>query len=121
MPSSYSLDLRERVMSDFDKGMSVEAVARKYSISRRVIFQWRDLRDETGELTPRKGKTGPKPKLDSFRNEILSAIESNPSITLEELKANLELPGCVQTLWHSLRRWNIVLKKSRAGHRATAC
>lgn len=118
MARSYSLDLRERVMSDVDKGMFIEAVAEKYSISTRVIFQWRDLRDETGELLPRKGKTGPKPKLDSYRSEILSAIESNSSITLEELKTKLELPGCVQTLWHALRRWGIVLKKSRAGRRA---
>lgn len=118
MPNSYSLDLRERVMSDVDKGMFIEAVAEKYSISTRVIFQWRDLRDETGELLPRKGKTGPKPKLESYRAEILSVIESNSSVTLEELKAKLDLPGCVQTLWHALRRWGIVLKKSRASHRA---
>ena len=121
MAGSYSLDLRERVMSDVDQGMYIEAVAEKYSVSTRVIFQWRDLRDETGKLLPRKGKTGPKRKLDSFRSEILAAVESNPSLTLEELKTKLKLPGCVPTLWHALRRWGIVLKKSRTGRRAAAC
>ena len=91
MPGSYSLDLRQRVMADVDKGMYIEAIAEKYSVSTRVIFQWRDLRDETGELLPRKGKTGPKPKLDSYRVEILAAVESNSSITLEELKTKLNL------------------------------
>ena len=121
MPGSYSLDLRERVMSDVDKGMYIEAVAEKYSVSTRVIFQWRDLRDQTGELLPRKGKTGPKLKLESFRSEILDAVQSNPSITLEELKTKLELPGCLQTLWHALRRWGIVLKKSHTGDRTATC
>ena len=121
MPGSYSLDLRRRVMADVDRGMFIEAVAEKYSVSTRVIFQWRDLRDETGELVPRKGKTGPKRKLDSHRLEILAAVQENPSITLEELKAQLELPGCLQTLWNALRRWGIVLKKSHASGRAATC
>lgn len=121
MPGSYSLDLRKRVMSDVDKGMSIESVACKYSVSRRVIFQWRDLREETGELIPRKGKTGPKPKLDSFRTEIEAVVKANPSITLEELQQQLHLPGCIPTLWHALRRWKIVLKKSHASCRTAAC
>ncbi len=121
MPGSYSLDLRIRVMADVDKGMSIEAVAQTYSVSSRAIFQWRDLRDETGNLEPRHGKTGPKPKLDSYRDEILAAVQENSSITLEELKSKLELPGCVQTLWNALRRWGIVLKKSHASSRTAAC
>lgn len=120
MPGSYSLDLRIRVISDVDKGMMIEAVAKKFSISTRVIFNWLELREETGELVPRRGKTGPKRKLDSHRDAILSAVEANPSITLEELKTKLELPGCIQTLWHALRRWGIVLKKSHAGNRTAA-
>jgi transposase len=121
MPGSYSLDLRTRVISDVDRGMLIEAAGRKFSVSTRVIFQWLALREETGELVPRKGKTGPKPKLDSRRAEILAAVEDNPSITLEELKTKLELPGCLQTLWNALRRWGIVLKKSHASSRAATC
>ncbi len=121
MPGSYSMDLRKRVMADVDSGLSIESVSRKYAVSSRTIFQWRELREETGGLEPRKGKTGPKRKLDSHRAEILAAVEQNPSITLEELKAKLELPGCLQTLWNTLHRWRIVLKKSNASRRTAAC
>ncbi len=114
MPGSYSLDLRTRVISDVDKGMIIESVAKKFSISSRVIFKWLALREETGELIPRKGVTGPKPKLDSYRDAILAAVETNSSHTLEELQTNLDLPGCIPTLWHALRRWGIVLKKSHS-------
>ena len=115
MPSSYSLDLRRRVMADVASGLSIELVGRKYSICSRVIFQWRDLLEETGSLEPRRGKTGPKRKLDSYRDSILSAVEENSSITLQDLKAKLNLPGCIPTLWNSLRRWGIVLKKKSRG------
>lgn len=121
MANSYSLDLRSRVMNDVAQGLGIGAVAAKYSISERVIFQWRDLLAETGELTPRRGKPGPKPKLERYREEIESTISNNPSITLEELKCQLNLPGCLQTLWNALHRWKIVLKKSGQSHRTAAC
>ena len=119
MPGSYSMDLRKRVMADVASGLSIESVGLKYSICSRVIFQWRDLLEETGSLEPRRGKTGPKRKLESYRDLILAAVEENSSITLEELKTKLDLPGCIPTLWNSLRRWGIVLKKSHAGSGAT--
>ena len=120
MPGSYSMDLRERVMADVASGMTIEAVAQKYSISSRAIFQWKNLLDETGGLEPRQGRTGPQPKLEPYRESILSAVDNNSSVTLEELKSQLDLPGCVQTLWNSLSRWGIVLKKSHASGRTTA-
>lgn len=119
MPGSYSMDLRKRVMADVASGLSIDSVGRKYSICSRVIFQWRDLLEETGSLEPRRGKTGPKRKLESCRDLILAAVEENSSITLEELQTKLDLPGCIPTLWNSLRRWGIVLKKSHASSRAT--
>lgn len=114
MARSYSMDLRKRVMADVASGLSIEAVGEKYSISVRVIFQWRDLLEETGSLEPRQGKTGPKPKLEPHRAAILALVEKNPSVTLEQLKSQLDLPGCMQTLWNSLHRWGVVLKKSDA-------
>jgi len=114
MARSYSMDLRKRVMADVASGHSIEAVGRKYSICSRVIFQWRDLLEETGSLKPRQGRTGPKRKLEPHREAILAIVEKNPSVTLEELKTQLDLPGCLQTLWNSLRRWGVVLKKSHA-------
>lgn len=115
MASSYSLDLRVRVMDDVNRGLSTETVSQKYSISERVIYQWKKHLEETGSLAPRKGKTGPKPKLESYRDAILAAVDKDPGITLEKLKSQLNLPGCLPTLWYALRRWKIVLKKSNSG------
>lgn len=115
MSGSYSMDLRKRVMADVASGLTVESVARKFTISSRVIFQWKDFLDETGGLKPRQVKTGPKSKLEPYREPILAVVKKGSGVTLEELKSQLNLPGCVQTLWNSLHRWRVVLKKSRAG------
>lgn len=112
MGKSYSMDLRIRVIDDVNQGLSPEAASQKYSVSRRVIFKWKRRLEETGSLEPSKGRTGPKFKLEPYRKQILAAVESNSSITLEQLKCELNLPGCLQTLWNALRRWGIVLKKS---------
>lgn len=119
MASSYSLDLRIRVMDDVNRGLSTQSVSQKYSISQRVIYQWKKHLEETGSLAPRKSKTGPKPKLEPHRHAIVAAVDENPSITLEELQSQLNLPGCLPTLWYALRRWGIVLKKSNSGRGTT--
>ena len=121
MAGGYSLDLRVRVMRDLEQGMSADVVALKYSVSTRTVFAWLRLKRETGDIKPRQGKTGPKRKLEPFRDAILAAIEQQPHITLEELRSRLDLPGCLQTLWNALHRWGIVLKKSHPrGRTATA-
>ena len=75
----YSMDLRIRVMNDVNEGLSPNAVAKKYSISERVIFKGKRRVEEIGSLEPIKGRTGPKLKLEPFREQILEAVKSNPA------------------------------------------
>ncbi|MEZ6054796.1 MAG: IS630 transposase-related protein [Planctomycetaceae bacterium] len=119
MMKSYSVDLRTRVLEDVESGLTVEKAAAKYSVSSRVIYKWKRLQQETGSLAPRRVRSGPSPKLDPYRAAILQAISQDPGLTLEDLRTQLKLPGCVQTLWNALHRWRIVLKKSDPCDRAT--
>ena len=120
MGAALAMDLRIRVMTDVDAGLSAEKAAEKYSVSARTVYQWKALRRETGSLEARDGKTGPKPKLEEHRERILAAVRDNPGITLRDLKTKLQLPACVATVWGALRGWGIVLKKSPARRRTTA-
>lgn len=120
MARPLSVDLRTRVLNDVESGMSAERAAVKYSISARTIYQWKALKRETGSLAPRSGKSGPQPKLEPYREQILAAVQENSGITLKELRAQLQLPGCLSTVWNALRTWGIVLKKSPAGRRTAA-
>ena len=111
MASAFAMDLRDRVMTDVDAGLSAEKAAKKYSVSARTIYHWKALRHETGSLAARDGKTGPKPKREEHRERILAAVRDDCGITLGGLKSKLKLPACVATLWGALRAWDIVFKK----------
>ena len=115
MAAALAKDLRVRVMRDVDAGLSAGLSAEKDSVSARTIYHWKTLRRETGALEPRAGKTGPKPKLAEHRERILAAVREDSAITLNDLRAKLQLPACVTTLWLALRTWGLVLKKSPAG------
>ena len=114
MARSLSMDLRVRIAADCDARMRVVDVAQKYRVSSRVVHQLLKLRHETGSLEPRKGKPGRKRKLEEHRQTIKAAIDANPNLTLQELIDRFALPVSRSTLWESLRRWGLSLKKSPA-------
>lgn len=117
MPAPLSMDLRTRIVAACDAGDSPADVAQTFSVTTRTVYKLLAVRRETGSLQPRSGQRGPKPKLQEHRDAILQAIRKAPGTTLEELRTQLKLPGCLATLWVALRRWGITLKKSRAGRR----
>jgi transposase len=111
---AYSIDLRERVLSDFDSGMGNDAVARKYHVSSRWVSKLRQQRSETGEIAPRRGKTGPKPKLAGHLDQLLELVQQQPDATLSELRERLGVPVSLATVWWTLKKLGLTLKKSSA-------
>lgn len=112
---AYSIDLRERVLADFDAGMGNDAVARKYRVSSRWVYKLRRQRSETGEIGPRRGKTGPQPKLAAHVEQLAQLVEQQPDATLNELRQRLGVPVSLTTLWTTLKKLGVTLKKSPAG------
>ena len=52
--AAYSLDLRTRVLADWDAGMKAEEVAARYRVSRAWVHRLVQRRRETGEIGPRR-------------------------------------------------------------------
>ena len=52
---AFSLDLRERVISSVDNNMHVDEAAKIFKVSRRVIYEWLELRTKTGNLAAKSG------------------------------------------------------------------
>ena len=50
--AAYSLDLRTRVLADWDAGLKAEDVAAKYRVSRAWVHRLVQRRRETGEIGP---------------------------------------------------------------------
>jgi transposase len=111
---AYSIDLRERVLADVDAGLGNNAVARKYRVSSRWVYKLRRQRSETGEIVPRRGKTGPKPKLAAHTDQLLELIQEQPDATLSELRERLGVSVSLATVWSALKKLGLTLKKSPA-------
>jgi transposase len=111
---AYSCDLRERVLADFDGGMGNEAVARKYRVSSRWVYKLRRQRQETGQIGPRRGRTGPPRILAGEDERLAELVRRRPDATLRELRDELGRPLSLVTVWRALQRLGLTLKKSPA-------
>lgn len=121
MAKPYSTDLRVRAMVEVDQGMPLEMVAQRFTVSVRTLRNWLALREESGELEPRRGEVGRKPKLGPVqRKSIETAIAQSPSLTLEELRIKFSLPVSLSTLWSALKQWGLTRKKSPVRRGAAA-
>ena len=110
----YSMDLRERVVAAVKEGQTISVVARRFSVSRPAVRDWRD-RAGRGELEV--GKPGPKGprKLTPEDDALMRAqIAKRPGITAKELMPMLSVSVVESTVCRRLKRLGLSLKKSRS-------
>ena len=110
----YSLDLRTRILADFDAGLTQQAISEKYRVSTKCIRDLRRLREETGQLTPRQGRTGPKPKLSQYTEHLTALVQEQADATLTEFQQRLPVHASLSTIWRALNALGFTLKKSVA-------
>jgi transposase len=111
--AAYSLDLRTRVLDDWDAGMKAEDVAAKYRVSRAWVHRLVQRRRETG------GEIGPRPQT-RFRASALAGqearlrflITAQPDQTLAELQRALPTTASLSSIWRAIDRLGITVKKN---------
>ncbi len=114
MGVAYSIDLRERVLLDLDAGASKASIARKYRVSTRWVYKLQKQREETGDIAPRRGKTGPKRKLAEHAERLTELVQEQPDASLNELRERLDVVVGVTTVWRALRALGVTFKKGSA-------
>ena len=110
---AYSMDLRERVVSTIQAGATVTQVARRFSVSRPAVRDWRD-RAQHGDLTP--GVPGPKGpvKLTEADDTLMrEQVAARPGITARELVPMLSVSVTIATVCRRLIQLDLRLKKRR--------
>lgn len=85
MPKPYSTDLREKLFSQLDLGMSITKVSKIFKINRQTIYNWVSIKEETGKLEAKSGyQKGHSHKIKDL--ELLEKfVLENPDRTLKEL------------------------------------
>jgi transposase len=121
MARPYSLDLRERVVSQLARGMSCRQVAQLNDIAPSTAVKWRGRLREAGSPAA-KPMGGRRPYvLEGERTWLLARLREKPDLTLHELLDELaerDVVVACDTLWRFLRRAGVSFKKNRARLRA---
>ena len=87
MGYGYSVDLRERVVAFYEAGDVSEAeAAAMFGVGEASLRRWRQLKRESGSVTPRPGGGGFPPRVQGEGELILcQLVHEQPDRTIEEL------------------------------------
>jgi len=116
----YSMDLRTRVMRDWDAGMTADAVAAKYSVSRAWVHRLQQRRRETGSLAPRQQTRWRAPILSAHEERLRALVAAQPDRTLAELREALGVTASLSTVWRFVGGLGFTVKKNGVRVRANA-
>jgi transposase len=116
--AAYSLDLRKRVVRAFDRGQSAAAVAEQFDVSLAWVYRLVQRRRETGSLEPRKQVKFRRRSLSSDQEvRLVALITARPDATLAELQHALPTRAALSTLWRTIDRLGLTVKKNRTRRR----
>jgi len=119
--AAYSLDLRTRVLMDWDAGMRAEDVAVKYRVSRAWVHRLIQRRRETGTIAPRKPtKFRGRALAADQEARLLALVTARPDRTLAELRDEMPTSASLTTIWRALDRLQLTVKKNGTRRRAAS-
>ena len=116
----YSMDLRQRVARAWDAGVDADTIAAKYEVSRAWVHRLIQRRRETGSLVPRKQIKFRQRALAGQEGRLQALIAARPDATLAELREALPTAAALSTLWRTIDRLQLTVKKNRPRRRTTA-
>ena len=117
--AAYSLDLRQRVLRAKDSGMKVDAIAATFAVSVAWVYRLVQRRRETGSIAPRKQTKFRGRSLSSDEERrLIFLITAQPDATLAELQQALPTRAALSTLWRTIDRLGLTVKKNGTRRRA---
>jgi len=116
----YSMDLRTRVLADWDAGLPAKEVSAKFRVSRSWVNRLVQRRRENGEVRPRQQKIFKKQAFAGQEDRLRAFVAAKPDQTLAELREALQSSASLSSLWRALDRLRLTLKKNGTRRRTTS-
>ena len=104
MGRALSMDLRERVLKAWRGGLSARGAADRFGVSASTAIRWVQ-RARQGEIQPRKTGRKHASALDAHEAFIVSMIEAQKDITLNEMVARLHNEHAILISRSGLNVW----------------
>ncbi len=125
MTKPLSIDLRERLVSAVEGGMSRRCAAERFGVAASTAIKWVDQWRQTGSIRPQpQGGDKRSHRIEAHAEEILALVAETPDITLAEIAERLNeaqgLKVAQSTVWGLLNRRGMTFKKNRARQRTAA-
>lgn len=118
MGRPYSQDLRDRVFSAIDGGMTPAEVAELFEVDVSYVYKVLIRRRTSGITTALPWAAGPRPKLKQHEEAVRRHVAEFSDATLEEIRAWLiserGIKVSIGCLWNALQWMKLPLKKSRS-------
>ena len=115
MGKPYSQDLRERVVSALEEGMSTRQAAARFSVGIATVGTWGRLKRSQGDVRPAKQGKPTGSVLDVHEEFILGLLRDKPDTTLAEMVERLAADRGVRVVgtavWKFLDRRDQTHKK----------
>lgn len=125
MTRPLSTDLRRRLVSAVEGGMTRRAAAERFGVAPSTAIKWVQQWRRAGHVDPRpQGGDKRSHRIEAHAEEILALVDERPDLTLAEIAAHLErahgLRVALSTVWRFFERHAVTLKKNGARQRARA-
>ncbi len=105
MPTTLSVDLRQRAVSAVAAGATCPQVAERFGVSRASVSRWSQQQQREGHVAPKPlGGDRRSGRLEVHAELILQIYQARPQIFLRELRAVLHERG-VEVSTSSLSRF----------------
>jgi len=121
MGRPYSKDLRERVVSSVEGGMSRRQAAARYEVAISTVIDWVNRFRETGDLAPGKiGGHKPKTLSGGHRHWLIARCKEKDFTLMGLVEELLEQRGVkvdYRSVWNFVHEENLSYKKKRSVQR----
>ena len=112
MGAPYSQDVRDKVLSAFDRGMRTRQIANAFDVSESWLRRVFQRRRENQETTPRPMGGKRFQKID--RAKLAQLVASRPSATLSELRRSLGVDCAISAVGAAIQKLGLSYKKRRS-------
>jgi transposase len=114
------MDLRARVFKAWETSGDADDVAATFAVSRAWVHRLAQRHRETGSLAPRRQTKFRRRVLADQEDRLKATVAARPDATLAEIREALPTTAALSTLWVTLDRLKLTVKKNGTRRRTAA-